>query len=206
MSVVPAASFLVDFGSNEPVAAIADEPPRGAVTAAEDDEGAKEQIEAAYARGLEEGKTAAEAEAEVRLEEQKVALEQSLAASRESWCREEGAQIAEQVKSAIGDLEERIAHATEHVLRPFMMQAVREKAVAELRTTLQQLVAMSPGITLEISGPEDLLEAVRAGLSESVATMSCVANDACDVQVKAGASVVETRIAAWLQQIEGPSA
>jgi hypothetical protein len=201
LSVVPAALFLVDFGSNEPAAAIADEPLRG--PAAAGDDGATERLEEFFARGIEEGRAAAEAQGEVRLEEQKAAFEQGLAVARETWCSEEGARIAGQITAAVRDLEERIAHSAERALRPFVAQAVRDRAVVELRASLQELIAASPGVTLEISGPEDLLEAVRTSLSASVATVSYVASDACDVQVKAGASILETRIETWLKQIEG---
>lgn len=204
MSVVPIGSFLVDFGS-EAVAAISDEPLHAPAIAADDEDTQAQQIEAAYERGREEARAAAQAELEARLEEQRATLEQSLAASREAWCNEEAGRVAEQLKAALGELEDRIAQSVEHVLRPFLIQAVRDKAMAELRTTVRELVAASPGITLEISGPEDLLEAVRSSLSPSVATVSYVTNEACELAVKAGASVIETRISAWLDQIEGPA-
>lgn len=202
MSVVPAASLLMDFGSNEPAAAIAEEILQSPVTVA-DDAGEPKEAEAAYARGLEEGKAAALAEAEARLEEQKATFKEELATSREAWCREEGTRICEQIELAMRGMEDRIAQCTEHVLRPFLTQTVREQAIVSLRATLQELVATSPELTLEISGPRDLLEAVRANLPASAAAVSYVENEACDVQVKAGASLLETRIAAWLQQIEG---
>jgi len=165
---------------------------------------APDPVDEAYVRGVEDGKAALEAEMVARFEEQKAASEQALAVSREAWCLEEGARIAEQFKTAIGDMEERIADSTERVLRPFLGQAIRVQAIAELRATLQELLGKTPGLTLEISGPEDLLAALRASLPASIATVSYVANEACDVQVKAGASILETRIAAWLDQVEGP--
>lgn len=202
MSVVPAAPFLVDFGSKHLTAEIAEEMPHGDLAAAAEPERG-EQIEEAYARGIEEGRRAAEAEAAAQLEETKAALVQTLASSRETWCREEGARIAERIGIAISEMEDRIAAAAERVLRPFMAEAVRERAIGELRAILNELIAGSSGITIEIAGPEDLLGAVRESLSASVATVSYIANDACDVQIKAGASILETRIAAWLKASEG---
>lgn len=202
MRMVPAALFLADFGNKEPAAGPAEVTTLEAL-AVGSDSGASEQIDAAHARGLEEGRTAAEAEALERLEEQKAAAEQTLAAAREQWCSEEGARIAEQVETAFRGMEDRIADACESILKPFLAQAVRDQALRELRAILQELVAANPGITLEISGPEDLLSEVRAGLSAAVATVSYVANEACDVQVKAGASVLETRLSAWLTTYEG---
>lgn len=205
MSAVPASLFLTDFGSDEPAAAIADETLREAAAAAEERsaELLEQGLEEAYARGLEEGNALAQAQAEARLEEQKVAFAAELAAAREAWVREEGQRIGELVKTSIDAMEERIALATERILKPFVAQAVREAAIVELRAMLKDLAASNPGAALEISGPEDLLEEVRGALSTSVAVVSYIASEAIDVQVKAGASVIETRIAEWLRQLEG---
>ena len=202
MSVVPAAPFLVDFGSMDFASPVAEETAHQASmeSIAADWSG---QVEEAYARGIEEGKKAAEAEAILLLEEQKATLEQRLAAARDTWCEEQGPRIAEQVVAAFRDMENRIAESAERVLRRFLAQAIREQAIVELRAIVQDLFASTPGVVLEISGPEDLLSAVRAGLEPSIASVSYVANDASDVQIKVGASIIETRIAAWLRTSEG---
>lgn len=201
MSVVPAAPFLVDFGSPELASEVAEEMLLEASAAGAEIDWA-ERVEAAYTRGLEEGKRSAEAETVVLLDEQKAALDQNLAAAREAWCTEQGPRLAEQVGIAIRAMEDRIAGSVERVLRPFLAQAVRDQAIGQLREIVNDLTATNPGITLEISGPEDLLSAMRASLSSSVANASYVVNEACDVQVKAGASAIETRISAWLQSSE----
>jgi hypothetical protein len=193
----------MDFSAIEPVLDIAEE-----MLAVDDAfmvaNVAADPVDEAYVRGVEDGKAAVEAEFAARLEAQKETFERDLVATRESWGLEQGALIAEQIQTAIGDMEGRITDSTERVLRPFLGQAIRVQAIVDLRATLQELVGKNPGMTLEISGPEDLLAAVRAALPASIAAVSYVANDACDVQVKAGASILETRIAAWLDQIEGP--
>lgn len=201
MSVVPAAPFLVDFGSPELASEVAEEMLLEASAAGAEIDWA-ERVEEAYTRGLEEGKRSAEAETVVLLDEQKAALDQNLAAAREAWCTEQGPRLAEQVGIAIRAMEDRIAGSVERVLRPFLAQAVRDQAIGQLREIVNDLTATNPGITLEISGPEDLLSAMRASLSSSVANASYVVNEACDVQVKAGASAIETRISAWLQSSE----
>lgn len=200
MSVLPAAPFLVDFDAKD-LSEIVEEAPRQVATELH----WGHRIEEAYARGIEDGRKAAEGEAVTRLEELKAEMEQGLAAAREAWCAEEAPRIAGQITTAIGDMEDRIAQSAERILRPFLAQAVREQAIGELRALLQELLLTSPGITLEISGPEDLLAAARASLSASV-TVSYVANEARDVQVKAAASIIETRIAAWLQDSAGQMA
>ncbi|KAB2943233.1 MAG: hypothetical protein K8F92_10785 [Hyphomicrobium sp.] len=202
MSVVPAAPYLVDFSAKDIASEVGEESPRPSSTVGGDSDWA-ERVEEAHARGIEEGRKAAEAETIARLEEQKAALEQSLATARMSWCEEQGPRIAEQIGMAVRDLEDRIAESVERVLRPFLAEAARDEAIRQLRAIVEELIATNPGITLEISAPEDLLSTVRASLSASVVTVSYVVNEACDVQLKAGASIIETRIAAWLKYSEG---
>jgi hypothetical protein len=203
VSVTPAAGFLVDFDAQH-FAPIVEETPQPVATVSPEIALAQ-RIEEAYARGLAEGRSAAEAEALARLEEQAAAMEQGLAAARAAWCAEEAPRLAEQIATAIRDMEERLAQATERVLRPFLAQAVRERAMGELKALIDELLQTSPGLTLEIAGPEDLLGDLRATLP-AVAAVSFVAGAATDVQVKAGASIIETRIAAWLKDSVGQAA
>lgn len=204
MSVLPAGPFLIDFDAAVVASEVIEEaahpysPPSEALWT--------DRIDEAFARGMEEGRQAAEAEAAARLEQQQAAMEQSLAEARAAWCGEQGPQIAGQITAAIHDMESRIAASADRVLRPFLAQAVRERAVSELHALLRALLETNPDMTLAISGPEDLLAAVREGLAGSIAAVSYLVNDATDVQVKAGASIIETRIAAWLQDSTGQSA
>lgn len=203
MSMHPAAPFLVDFDAKD-LSEIVEEAPRDIATVNPELHWGH-RVEEVYARGIEDGRKAAEGEAVTRLEELKAEMEQGLAAAREAWCAEEAPRIAGQITTAIGDMEDRVAQSAERVLRPFLAQAVREQAIGELRALLQELLLTSPGITLEISGPEDLLAAARASLSACV-TVSYAANEGRDVQVKAASSIIETRIAAWLQDSAGQMA
>jgi len=199
--VLPAAPFLIDFGLKEVRPEPAEQMPL-ALSPVGEDPGWAERVEEAYARGLEEGRASAQSEVDARLEQQRVELEQGLAATREAWCAEQGPQIAEHIEAAMRQLQDRIAQSAERVLRPFLAATVREQAIDQLRRLVQELLATNPGVTLEISGPEDLLDKVRASLSASVATVSYVSSESCDVQIKAGASIIETRIGAWLNNAE----
>jgi hypothetical protein len=202
VSVVPAAPFLADFASPVLVSELAEDIPLQQASATPEIDLA-ERVDEAYARGIEEGRRSAEAEATVMLEEQKAALDQSLASAREAWCNEEGPRLASQIAAAVRDLEDRIAESAERVLRPFLAQAVRDQAIGQLRTIVNELTASQSGVTLEVSGPEDLLNVIRTNLPSSLANVAYVVNEAPDVQVRAGASVIETRISAWLNSSDG---
>lgn len=201
MSFVPAAHFLADFGAKD----IAPDVAADAVPQAIADPEAvwAERIAEAHARGVDEGRQAAEAEALADLEEQRASQEQALAAARQSWCEGEGPLLAKMIETAIGEMKERIAESVERILRPFIAQSVRDQAIAQLSSVIAELVASTPGVALEISGSEDLLDCVRASLPASVANVSYVTTGTAEVHIKAGASIIETRIADWLKSVEG---
>jgi hypothetical protein len=204
VSVIPVAAFLIDFDAKAVAPDVAEETSRfvfGGVGEIQ----AIDPVEEAYQRGLEEGRLASEAAAEARIEELKAAMEISLAATRQAWCDEQGPQIARHITMAIREMEDRVAQSVACVLRPFLTQAVRERAIGELRAVLQDLVNSAPDVALQVTGPEDLLAVVRDGLP-ALGAVSYVASEGVDVQVKAGASIIETRIAAWLRETTGHSA
>ncbi len=203
MSVAPVALFLTDFGKDLTPEVIPDAP---LLHVGLGDSIWSERVDEAYARGLDEARQAAETEVADRLEQQKATLELSLAAAREAWVDEAGPRIAAQIADAVGSMEDSIAGAVERVLRPFLAQAARDNAVSRLRDIIRDLIAGNPTINIEVSGPEDLLATVRASLSQSIPNAIYTVNDTTDIQIKAGASVLETRIAAWLESCEGKAA
>lgn len=203
MSVAPVAHFLTDFGKDLAPEIIPDAP---LIHVGLGESIWAERVDEAYARGIEEARQAAETEAAARLEQQNATLELRLVAARKAWADEAGPRIATQITDAVGSMEDRIAAAVERVLKPFLAQAARDNAVARLREIMQDLIAGNPAMSVEVTGPEDLLAAVRASLAESIPNATYAVNDTMDIQIKAGASVLETRIAAWLECCEGKAA
>jgi hypothetical protein len=204
VSVIPVAAFLIDFDAKAVTPDVAEETSQYVFGGVGDIQPI-DPVEEAYARGLDEGRRASEIAAEARIEELKAAMDLSLAATRQAWCEEQGPQIAERITTAVRELEERVSQSVACVLRPFLAQAVREHAVGELRAVLQDLLNSTPEIALQVTGPEDLLAVVRASLP-GLAAVTYVAGESVDVEVKAGASIIETRIATWLRETTGNSA
>ena len=202
MSLVPASNFLVDFGIAPTISKVAEEAPEQPSKMAVEQVWA-ERVEEAYVRGQDDGRKAAGAEAAALLEEQKAASELALLAARQSWCEGEGQKLAEQLTAAIGEMHDCISGSVERVLTPFVSQSVRQEAIRQLRATIDELIATNRGISLEVSGPEDLVDAMRASLSNAGVAVSYIVNEASDVQIKAGGSIIETRIAEWLRSTGG---
>ena len=157
--------------------------------------------ERAYDEGVASGRAAAKADCEARLEEQKAAFEKDLAAARHAWSREQGERLAQQVSASLQGLETKLAEITVRLLSPFLSEQVRQSAIEDLRASLADLLMREPGGAISVSGPEDLLTALRAGLADTSAVTYVVSNT-CDVRVTTGQTMIETRLSAWLGRLE----
>ena len=116
------------------------------------------KLDEAFARGVDDGRAAAEAEFEARLEEQRTEFDARLAAERQEWATSIGEELANRLLAAVKEFEGRVAETTARILKPFVAAEFHRQAIAELRASLDALLATDSGVSLEISGPEDVLE------------------------------------------------
>lgn len=199
MSLIPAAHFLVDFGSKDAAPAIVEEAPDPTAITKAVEAAWAQKVDEAYARGCEDGRRAAEAEANALIEASKAESTDALTAARQAWCADEGPKLAAQLTTAVSEMQATIAAAVEIVLGPFVAQMAREEAIRQLRVMLEDLVTINSAIALDVSGPQDLLDALRDSLGETSLAVRFHVRESCDVEIKAGASILETRIAEWMQ-------
>jgi hypothetical protein len=198
MSAVPVASYLTEFGACDDVAPPPAAPERDAE--ATDDMAAR--LEAAHAKGLESGEAAAMALLEAKLQEQQAAFAHQLAGEREAWVAREAEALAARLDAGLRELEARIADCAARVLAPILTAELRRQAIVGLRAELDTLLEREPGLGIAISGPEDLMHALRDHLAGKSCAVTCTPWAEPDVRVTAGATVLETRLGAWAAQLE----
>jgi hypothetical protein len=211
MSAMPVAPFLSEFGSAAPVIAPRDAgfAPLGRGPAADGATHAvvaAERLEAARASGFASGEAAAEAALEARLAEQHEAHARELAAARLAWATGEAQRLADALASGLRDLEARIADAAARALVPILRAEVGRQAVDALGAELGLLLGRDGGVNLDISGPEDLIEALRAHLADGSAgkavRVTYRPGGGPDIRIAAGETILETRLGAWAAKIE----
>lgn len=194
----PAASFLTEFtvggAPTAPQAAAADP-----ASAAEQPTGENE--EAAFARGREEGLAAAEADYRQKLEEERTAAAERLAAERASWAEQESTRLAGMIASAFDALQKDIADIVGAILEPFVEEALRTKSVDELAQALKPLLATGQHTLFRVAGPDDLLEALKQKLGDSATSFTFEVTDAVDLRVVVDRTVIETQLGGWLPQL-----
>ena len=201
---IPLARFLVEFGRDEPAAAAPDLEPV-APPPAPAAEALAARTEEAFARGEEAGRTAAEAEFRDRLAALQAEYEQSLKDRRAAWTAEQAEVLADKVALGLKQLEAGIADPLAAVLRPFLANALRSQVLEGLCGAIATLLAEGRHAAMRISGPEDLLDAVRARLGAFPASVEFQTSDAVDVSVRTGTTHIESQMRACLD-LFGPAA
>ena len=202
MAPISASKFIAEFGAEgQPKEAplwptqkqVFKAPPAGARTAPRTDD--------AYERGLAAGKAAALAEIETKLEAERVYYAQQLELERFTWANREAEKLAEMFAAGIQEIETNIANVTARILKPYLAESAHRQAIAELFEALETLIGKDQGMTLEISGPEDLLQLIREKLRDrNVAALFSPAQDV-DVRVVAGQTILETSLGAWMDKL-----
>lgn len=166
----------------------------------------EQQIEEAHARGVLEGRAAAQVEQDAALARQQADFEKKLSSERQRWSREEGARIGAALETSLADIEEHLADTVSQILKPIILTEVRNRAVQELRDALVALLSQGDYAKITVSGPQDLLSAIESRLGERRDGVTFVAAETGDVTVRADEAIMETRIRAWADAIEGGAA
>lgn len=162
------------------------------------------QIKEAHARGVAEGRAAANAEHAASADAQAALLQQTLASEREAWASEQGARLATLIGAAFEDLERRISDLVGGVLKPVLHDQLRVRAVEELSRSLNGLLSKGDYAKIGISGPADLLERIKEAIAVDHPGLSFVADaGAIDVTVNADETILATRIGTWADAITG---
>ena len=205
MAPMPAARFIPEFGaetakppkSHEKANLGFDEPRFEAVS-----QRTTSDADDAYQRGFAAGKAEALKEVENRLEEQRDYHNQQLTLERFTWAKRESDKLSDGIADGLKEIEARISGIVARILRPFIADSIHGQAISELISALEALLGTNEGVTLEISGPEDLLQLLREKLrSRNVSVVFKPGKD-MDVRVVAGQTVLETCLGTWMKRVE----
>lgn len=198
MSAVPAAHHLEDFSLDGGTSAW--HGPAAKSDVAKESEAAK--LDEAFAHGVQQGRAAAIAEYEAKLEEQRQSFSSQLSTEREQWAAVVGAQLAARIETGLGEVQGHIAEATARILKPFLAAELHHQAIAELQAHLAALLATDSAIRLEVIGPADVLDAMRSRISDRAANIAFTPGSDCDVRVIAGQTTLETQLKIWLAKLD----
>lgn len=200
MSAIPLARFLVEFGPEGDVGPL---PLAGKRATADSAMGEVEaRVAEALARGQMEGRAAAEAELQGKLETQRQEFELRVAAERRKWAEEHGRVLADCLAMATREAEARIAESVTCILQPLVNAQLQRQAVDELAALVRALWVQEVNPNLRICGPEDLITCLRERLAGIAANAQFTTSDVPEVQVTLNQTMIETRLGAWRRRLE----
>jgi hypothetical protein len=200
------AHVLADFAVEEPLnenipPAVEPDIPVEPLGFSQAEETAK-KIDEACARVREDMQAEADDRLQRALSEQAAAFTERLEAERKAWVEEQATVLSSALGTAIDGLESRIADAAAKVLKPFLAESSRERAVAEMTECVAAILADPAHPVLSISGPQDLLDALSAALGADAGSISFQPDASADIRVIAGETILETRIQEWVARLD----
>jgi hypothetical protein len=151
----------------------------------------------AYARGREEGRADAWAEAERLRAADRIAAEERAAAERDEFQRNEYARLEAAIRRGLAEIDEKVGAAVARILAPFLAEQVVKHATEALRENIARLcTGGAPGL-ISIRGPEPLLRRLRERVGPLSATVEYVEDNGVEVVVDAGPTRIATELRPW---------
>jgi hypothetical protein len=160
---------------------------------------ASRRLEQAHLKAFEEGRAAARKELDDERGGFRAALDAELARARAAWAAEEGARLAQAHRAALDSFETRCAQAVANILRPFLVQETIARVTDALIENLEAMFAARAQGVFEISGPSDLLDALKEKFAAGAARMEFTPDDSIDVRVRVEDTIIETQLGPWLK-------
>jgi hypothetical protein len=159
-------------------------------------------VDDAYRRGHAAGL----AEGEAKLAEERVRSAIRLGEERAKWSDQQAVAIVNGFAAACRELETNVAGSVARILQPFLIEAVRDKAIAVLVEQISALTSSSSVPVFRITGPRDLLDPVRAQLDAAQRTgIEYQVADVIEIRLVADQTVIETQISTWADRLKDAS-
>ncbi|WP_341991029.1 hypothetical protein [Azorhizobium sp. AG788] len=152
-------------------------------------------LAAAVAAARSEALASARQEFEAERSRDAEAFDAHLALARQQWAAETAETLQGNLTSAHEAMEARICDTLGRILVPFLSDAVRAQALQEMSALITRLLKDPKAPMLRISGPDVLLDVLRA--RHEGAAIEFQTSDAVDVRVTADDTVIETQLRAW---------
>lgn len=168
-----------------------------------------ERADAAYTRGYEAGKSSAEARLSAELAalhaEHAESMERSRALLGDGLAEKLASELRRQIAAVHVSVSDQIVSA----LLPLMHRVLTEASMRELAEELGQFLNEAGALTVELRGPQELMERVRRRLTEmerqgmlrEEPRLKCVVDEVAELRATANDTVIEARVMDWIRRI-----
>ncbi len=159
------------------------------------------KIEAAYGRGLEEGReegrALGRAEAEGQIAAERAEMQERAVMERVEFQLNEYAQLEATMRSGFVEVEANVGAAVARILAPFLAKEVARHAAVELVKAINTFAAGgAPGL-ITIRGPEQVLSLLRDRIADLPAEIDFVEDGGVEARVECNATRITTELKPW---------
>jgi len=127
---------------------------------------------------------------------------EELAAQRATWVEEEALRLSSQIGSAIENLESLLSEKAARILASVIPEALRRNAITEFIEALETILSGEGSPLLRVTGPEDLLKAMKAHIAPHDGAVEFVPSDTPEVTLVAGDTTIQTQLGAWSERLQ----
>ena len=100
-------------------------------------------------------------------------------------------------------IRQEMAQSLTRALIPFLAGRLEETALEEIGVAAGAIISESAGVTVEVSGRADLTRDLAGRLEMSADYVKTSPEENAEVRAKIDSTLLETRLAEWLKDIEG---
>ena len=206
----PAHKFLQEFpieDSEWPHPAVLQLKPRETVAPQQETQVAA-RIGEAYANGVDEGRAIARGEAEAEIAQLTAGFELRIAEIKSTFSKDLAKKLSLDLQKQLDEIHATLEEQVVAALLPTLRRALSERSVREAAAALRELAGDSEAITIDLSGPEDLIEQVlqhfreldqgRSG--EPVVRFNQA--ETTEIRASVNGALIESRLEDWMRKIE----
>lgn len=160
------------------------------------------KLAAAEAQGYERGRRGVEGEMRQRIADLEAQFAQEREKSRRQWTEAQGQKLQAQLTDGLARIRLEIAQSIAGVITPFIAGRLREQAVDELTAAAEAIVKDGLPLTVEVSGPPDLTNAIAKQLESHATVVKIALVETPELRVKIDNRMIETRFGDWISIVE----
>lgn len=161
-----------------------------------------ELIRSAVDQVRREEREAAHLRLEEALEVERKNHREELAIQREIWVQQEALQLSAQIIKSVGNLEAVLSEKVAKILAAVVPEALKQKAIAEFTEILGTILSGENESLIKITGPEDILSSIKAGMVLREGLVEFMPSDHVEVTFVAGDTTVQTQFGTWFERLQ----
>ncbi|MCB8823548.1 hypothetical protein [Microvirga rosea] len=195
------ADYLMEFHLEDASSKPAPNAPKPIVTRRDEEQDrTAELVRNAEARVRDEERAVADRALKAALETARSEADDMLKAARSKWVAEAAEKLSQDLSTGFADLFDVLGNKIAHVLVPFLSESLRVQAVSDFSDALS-LLCKHEAVKITVSGPADLIEAVREKIGALEYNVEYVPGSGPDLKLTADDTVVEAQLSTWISRM-----